>query len=85
VGGVKGRQFVMSVDLLSGRTTKGVVRRGPFVALWPVPSSGGAVCSTEGTLGPVHRPRGRRRKTVLIAVGAEAGKFEDFVPRAEKC
>jgi len=88
VGGVKGRQFVMSADLLSGEEYNSVWcgQEGRFVALWPLPEKHIAVsvCSAEGTVDRVIVLEDVGGETVLIAVGAEAGKFEDFIPRAER-
>ena len=84
VGGIEGRQFTMSVDLLPGEDYNSAWCGGDrLVPLWQLPE-GGAVCHVEGTVDRIIVLEDVGGKTVLIDVGAEASKFEDFVPRAEK-
>jgi hypothetical protein len=84
VGGIEGRQFTMSVDLLPGEDYNSAWCGGDrLVPLWQLPE-GGAVCHVEGTVDRIIVLEDVGGKTVLIDVGAEASKFEDFVPQAEK-
>jgi hypothetical protein len=84
VGGVEGRQIVLSVDLLPGEDYDSVWCGGSrSVALWPI-HDGLAWCAAEGTVDQIIVLEDVGGKTVFLDLGAEAGKFEDFVPRAEK-
>lgn len=84
VGGIEGQRFTMSVDLLPGGDYYSAWCGGDrLVPLWQLPE-GGAVCHVEGTVDRIIVLQDVGGKTVLIDVGAEAGKFGDFVPRAQK-
>jgi hypothetical protein len=78
---------VTSVDLLPGEDFDSVwCGGGRFLALWPMPedSTWDAWCGVEGTVDQFIVLEDVGGETVLINVGASAGKFEDFLPRARQ-